>query len=82
MYDPIMRVLMVLEILQARDHVTGAELAGPGCAGDRPAHIVARFVPHARQLASLRRNVATEIESIAVACAAQALLQAVPVGAH
>ena len=27
MYDPIMRVLMVLEILQARDHVTGAELA-------------------------------------------------------
>ena len=26
MYDPIMRVLMVLEILQARDHVTGAEL--------------------------------------------------------
>lgn len=28
MYDPIMRVLTVLEILQARDHVTGAELAG------------------------------------------------------
>jgi predicted DNA-binding transcriptional regulator YafY len=27
MYDPIMRVLMVLELLQARDHVTGAELA-------------------------------------------------------
>jgi predicted DNA-binding transcriptional regulator YafY len=27
MYDPIMRVFMVLEILQARDHVTGAELA-------------------------------------------------------
>lgn len=27
MYDPIMRVLTVLEILQARDHVTGAELA-------------------------------------------------------
>jgi predicted DNA-binding transcriptional regulator YafY len=27
MYDPIMRVLAVLEILQARDHVTGAELA-------------------------------------------------------
>ena len=27
MYDPIMRVLMVFEILQARDHVTGAELA-------------------------------------------------------
>ncbi|MEA2261488.1 MAG: hypothetical protein QOJ51_4313, partial [Acidobacteriaceae bacterium] len=27
MYDPIMRVLLVLEILQARDHVTGAELA-------------------------------------------------------
>jgi predicted DNA-binding transcriptional regulator YafY len=28
MYDPIMRVLTVLEILQARDHVTGSELAG------------------------------------------------------
>ncbi|HEY6444814.1 MAG TPA: YafY family protein [Acidobacteriaceae bacterium] len=27
MYDPIMRVLTVLEILQARDHVTGADLA-------------------------------------------------------
>lgn len=27
MYDPIMRVLTVLEVLQARDHVTGAELA-------------------------------------------------------
>jgi predicted DNA-binding transcriptional regulator YafY len=27
MYDPIMRVLTLLEILQARDHVTGAELA-------------------------------------------------------
>jgi predicted DNA-binding transcriptional regulator YafY len=27
MYDPIMRVLTVLEILQAREHVTGAELA-------------------------------------------------------
>jgi len=27
MYDPIMRVLIVLEVLQARDHVTGAELA-------------------------------------------------------
>ena len=27
MYDPIMRVLTVLEILQTRDHVTGAELA-------------------------------------------------------
>ena len=27
MYDPIMRVLTVLELLQARDHVTGAELA-------------------------------------------------------
>lgn len=27
MYDPVMRVLAVLEILQARDHVTGAELA-------------------------------------------------------
>jgi len=27
MYDPIMRVLAVLEILQARDYVTGAELA-------------------------------------------------------
>lgn len=27
MYDPIMRVLTVLEMLQARDHVTGAELA-------------------------------------------------------
>ncbi|HKD82593.1 MAG TPA: YafY family protein [Candidatus Angelobacter sp.] len=27
MYDPIMRVFAVLEILQARDHVTGAELA-------------------------------------------------------
>ncbi len=27
MYDPVMRVLTVLEILQARDHVTGAELA-------------------------------------------------------
>jgi predicted DNA-binding transcriptional regulator YafY len=27
MYDPIMRVLTVLEILQARDHVTGTELA-------------------------------------------------------
>lgn len=27
MYDPIMRVLTVLEILQARDHVTGNELA-------------------------------------------------------
>jgi predicted DNA-binding transcriptional regulator YafY len=27
MYDPIMRVLTVLEILEARDHVTGAELA-------------------------------------------------------
>ena len=27
MYDPIMRVLTVLEILQARDHVSGAELA-------------------------------------------------------
>jgi predicted DNA-binding transcriptional regulator YafY len=26
MYDPIMRVLTVLEVLQARDHVTGAEL--------------------------------------------------------
>lgn len=28
MYDPIMRVLTVLEILQGRDRVTGAELAG------------------------------------------------------
>ena len=27
MYDPVMRVLAVLEILQARDHVSGAELA-------------------------------------------------------
>ncbi|WP_263409978.1 helix-turn-helix transcriptional regulator [Terriglobus tenax] len=27
MYDPIMRVLTVLEMLQGRDHVTGAELA-------------------------------------------------------
>ncbi|HEU5458423.1 MAG TPA: HTH domain-containing protein [Terracidiphilus sp.] len=27
MYDPIMRALTVLEILQARDHVTGSELA-------------------------------------------------------
>jgi predicted DNA-binding transcriptional regulator YafY len=27
MYDPVMRVLTVLEILQARDHVTGTELA-------------------------------------------------------
>ena len=27
MYDPIMRALTVLEVLQARDHVTGAELA-------------------------------------------------------
>jgi predicted DNA-binding transcriptional regulator YafY len=27
MYDPIMRVLTVLEILQARDHVTGTDLA-------------------------------------------------------
>jgi len=27
MYDPILRVLTVLEILQARDFVTGAELA-------------------------------------------------------
>lgn len=27
MYDPIMRVFAVLEILQARDHVTGTELA-------------------------------------------------------
>src|SRR5262252_2868741 len=27
MYDPIMRVFTVLEILQARDHVTGKELA-------------------------------------------------------
>ena len=27
MYDPIMRVLTLLEVLQARDHVTGAELA-------------------------------------------------------
>jgi predicted DNA-binding transcriptional regulator YafY len=27
MYDPVMRVLTVLEILQTRDHVTGAELA-------------------------------------------------------
>jgi predicted DNA-binding transcriptional regulator YafY len=27
MYDPIMRVLTVLEVLQARDHVTGMELA-------------------------------------------------------
>lgn len=27
MYDPIMRVLTVLEILQGRDHVTGAEIA-------------------------------------------------------
>ena len=27
MYDPIMRVLTVLEVLQARDYVTGAELA-------------------------------------------------------
>src|SRR5579863_8634230 len=27
MYDPIMRVLTVLEILQARDYVSGAELA-------------------------------------------------------
>ena len=27
MYDPIMRVLTVLEILQGRDHVSGAELA-------------------------------------------------------
>src|ERR1700722_15883122 len=27
MYDPVMRVLTVLEILQGRDHVSGAELA-------------------------------------------------------
>lgn len=27
MYDPIVRVLTVLEILQAREHVSGAELA-------------------------------------------------------
>jgi predicted DNA-binding transcriptional regulator YafY len=27
MYDPVMRVLTVLEVLQARDYVTGAELA-------------------------------------------------------
>lgn len=27
MYDPVMRVLMVLEVLQARDYVSGAELA-------------------------------------------------------
>ena len=27
MYDPIMRVLTALEILQGRDHVTGRELA-------------------------------------------------------
>ena len=27
MYDPIMRVLTVLEILQSREHVTGSELA-------------------------------------------------------
>src|ERR1700760_4351637 len=27
MYDPIMRVLTVLEILQAREHVSGSELA-------------------------------------------------------
>jgi predicted DNA-binding transcriptional regulator YafY len=27
MYDPVMRVLTLLEILQARDHVSGAELA-------------------------------------------------------
>jgi predicted DNA-binding transcriptional regulator YafY len=27
MYDPIMRILTVLEILQARDHVSGSELA-------------------------------------------------------
>jgi predicted DNA-binding transcriptional regulator YafY len=27
MYDPIMRVLTVLEILQARDHASGSELA-------------------------------------------------------
>src|SRR5215471_1763266 len=27
MYDPVMRVLTVLEILQAREHVSGAELA-------------------------------------------------------
>ena len=27
MYDPIMRVLTVLEILQSRDRVSGAELA-------------------------------------------------------
>lgn len=27
MYDPIMRVFTVLEILQSRDHITGAELA-------------------------------------------------------
>ena len=27
MYDPVMRALTVLEILHARDHVTGAELA-------------------------------------------------------
>src|SRR5271154_4455841 len=27
MYSPVMRVLTVLEILQAREHVTGAELA-------------------------------------------------------
>jgi predicted DNA-binding transcriptional regulator YafY len=27
MYDPVMRVLTVLEILQARDHVSGSELA-------------------------------------------------------
>src|SRR5579884_3346511 len=27
MYDPIMRVLTVLEIFQAREHVSGAELA-------------------------------------------------------
>ena len=27
MYDPIMRVLTVLEILQAREQVSGAELA-------------------------------------------------------
>ena len=27
MYDPVMRVLTVLEILQAREHVSGGELA-------------------------------------------------------
>ncbi|MGA2250294.1 hypothetical protein [Terracidiphilus sp.] len=30
MYDPVMRVLTVLEILQARDSVSGAELAERG----------------------------------------------------